>query len=282
MEDSSAISSAIAEILNSSPSHQLVGARLQLELTQRFPKFRASNYECRNLLDFVRRHSTRVSVIGRSGGDVIYGLKDSVAQSSPSSTFAATPSHFKLERAPSTRTWRTFVSPNANHRIYANAETGEVKNLLLSAPGLEQPWIQIPSATPETHLRIAKEFLNQLENADHREQLAKTLEQPMWWQKFSGLARDFGVDAEWRSYRHSRLWIEFEKALESTGVSPAVVKAFCPTESPHPSKGVFPRNPASEELIRRIATFAIQNANISDLRKIWLPLGAVIDALENE
>ena len=165
MEDCSAISSAITEILESSPSNQLVGARLQFELTKRFPDFKASRYGYRNLLDFIRRNSARVSIVGRSGGDVIYGFNDRSAQAdAPAATPAVLP-EFKAERAPSSPTWRTFVSPNATCRIFANTETGEMKNLPLNIPGLGSPWVQIPSAAPETHLEIAREFLEHIDDA---------------------------------------------------------------------------------------------------------------------
>jgi hypothetical protein len=246
------------------------------------PDFSPLAFGCRNLLDFIYQHVPSVHAIGRSGADVIYACE----LEGPTGDAPRSPEHdpghgSRTERVQNYDAWRTFVSPSSFYRLFGNPQTGELKVFAArqSPPGA--PWKQVPPASVDSHREIARDFVATLLAFEPKEELTKILLEETWWGPFLQAARRNGIESEWRGFRHHRLWTEFEKTLKDAGISPELVQNFRKAPTIRHAPAIAQSGVSTDEELRRIAISAVKNASVDDLRRIWLPLGVVVDALEN-
>ena len=282
--DTTVIGADIARLIQNSPSRNLPGSALAVLLKQGYPDFRAESFGCRNLREFIRKYAKDVIEAGRNGADIRYGVspkpgageggiqrRDFAAES----TLASPVRKIPVETA----VWKTFVSPSAPYRIFANRETGAFQVLQFGEPAPDSPWVQIPSCPPETHVQIAKEFIDGIEEAAAKDQLTKILGLDSWWNHFYFSARNFGVERQWSAFRRRRLREELDQVLKRLEVSPSLThkpQAGSEVPAPHVStEGIGEQ----ESALRRVAMAVIRRLPDSDLREVWLPLGQVLDEI---
>lgn len=253
---------------------QLSGSRLSALLRSRFPEWRPVEYGARNLRDFIESHVAGVIVAGRSGMDVIYTL----------GTAEAAPAGIGIEMQ-SFDFWRLWVSPNSQHVLAVDAQTGEVRAMPLHGQPRqhEQPLFP-PDAS--AHRNIASAFLPTLPLGGNQN-LAQIVqsEDANWWQDWIREVRVVGQLAAWNAFRRDRLQKLLSDRLREANLSqPIADRAMqrvreshaAPTRTPSAAAPLTP-DMADGARLRRIALGAIERMSISELRDLRLPLGLVVD-----
>jgi hypothetical protein len=301
MEDLPVVAQTVSSIIHSSPSTGVLGSDLTILLRQKHPQFRPAFYGCRNLRDFVKRFVPLVFESGRRGLDVIYSPVSSAPSAVPSVPVVPEARPEAVEPSPTATqqgltepapsgfrdlevdpvVWKTYVSPNSPFRLYVNPRTCLARVVDGSDAELSEPWLFVPPCSAPKHLEIARQFVTELENADARRRLEGALQNDVWWLPFFSLARALDLGKEWASFRSRKLTSELRKALESLGVRlpprarlrlEGTVGAAAPSGAPQ----------RSVSLLRRLAQKAVAEMSESELRKLRLPLGYIVDQLDNE
>jgi hypothetical protein len=291
MEAISEISLTIASLVESAPAKTLPGSVLAVLVKQAYPRFQPCEYGCIKLRDFIKRHVPRVIETGRSGADIVYGMRVQTSDSGPgpdAEQSRSPASHEGIgENLPTLETsiWKTFTSPSGIFRLFGNTQTGELAvvgpNTL--APGA--PWVQVPSCSSVALLQMAKDFIDTVTDDLQKQVLSRVLNSPAWWRAFLPAAIQLGLGRAWSSFRRRRILSEFSSILTRLGVPYKLA-------SQRPSAAVLPKtrftpsfaspsNPSSEALIRRLALGAVQKMSVVELRALNLPLGYVLDQLVN-
>jgi hypothetical protein len=285
MVDPIAIGADISRLVKSSPDGKILGSALAVLLKRGYPDFRPEAFGCRNLRDFIRKYAKEVFETTRRGTDVVYSaavmpaMSLEAARSQEFRTISSAPNPTRRLSIP-TSVWKTFTSPNAFYRIFANRETGDFRVLRNFEQAPLAPWVQVQSCSAAVHLQIAREFTDDLPDDATKAELGKILALESWWTYFFVATRQFKVESLWSSYRRRRLHTEFEQQLKSLGVPlPLLAPAV-----PRPSLAVSTER--SEEMkpegtddsaLRRVAISVIRRLPASELREVWLPLGYVLD-----
>lgn len=269
------IASEIIRILEASPSRQLVGSKLSAALKALFPGFNPTSFGATNLRDFIAQHVTSVFQVGTSGLDPIYGLEPPpAAQLYQSSSKQALSPQRSLELS----AWKTFVTPRGGYRLFANPQTRQLRVIDFRSAPPDDPWQQIPAASPQKHREIGREFVESLQDGDEKRELAKYLDSEFWWVPFFELTRRYGLEKRWREFRHQRLRVEYENALQAAGWGKVGPEVSSGSTSQSLSSEKVPHE--EDDFVRKIAMLAVQRASLSDLREMRLPLGLVLDALK--
>jgi len=284
MLDATVIGTDISRLVQNSPNQKLPGSALAVLLKRGYPDFRPEDFGCRNLREFIGKYAKEVFEDGRNGGDIRYSaaLLPAIGEvPSRQQEFRAISSVPTVSRRLSVETavWKTFVSPTAPYRIYANRESGEFRVMHAQEPAPIGAWIQVPSCPPETHVQIAKEFVDGLADESAKNQLTKILGLDSWWSHFFFSARNFGVERQWSAFRRRRLHAELEQALKSLGVPLPFSHQATASAGSVAASTLLTTEPQTESKVRRIAAAVIRRLSDSELREVWLPLGHVLDEL---
>jgi hypothetical protein len=284
MSDATAVGADIARLVQTSPNRTVLGSLLAVLLQRVHPAFRPEDFGCRNLREFIRRHVKEVFETARRGTDVLYSASllptmGEVSNSQQELRNMSSPPTFQRRQFIPTAVWKTFVSPNAFYRIFANRGTGEFRVLQRHEQALDTPWLQVPSCSAEIHLKIAREFVQNLPDEVTKTELTKILGLDSWWYHFFFSARNFGVERQWSAFRRRQLHDEFDRQLKSLGVplpaspiTPAVASSVVEASD-------VPQRDEDNATLRRIASAVIRRLPTSELREVWLPLGYVLDEI---
>jgi hypothetical protein len=277
--DVTVVAADIARLVQNSPNQKLLGSSLAVLLKRGYPDFRPEDFGCRNLREFIRRYAKEIFEEGKKGTDVLYSaallpaIGDASNRQQEFTKIASVP-QFTRRQNIDTAVWKTFVSPGAPYRIYANSDTGELRVVPTHHTAPVGMWIIVPSCPPETHVEIAKEFVEGLADEAIKTQLTKILGLSTWWEHFFFSARNFGVERQWSAFRRRRLHSEFEKELKRLNIP---LSAPPPVPSAVADKTESAIASEDDSRIRTIATAIIRRLPVSDLREVWLPLGYVLD-----
>lgn len=279
--DASEIGTEISRLVQTSPNGQILGSALAVLVKRFHPDFRAEDFGCRNLRDFIRMYSKGVFEIAKRGTDVLYSASLLPAMSEGSTRaqefrdMHAVPAHPPRPILP-TQAWKTFTSPNEFYRLFANRASGEFRVLRRGDPPLSEPWVLVQSCLPSVHLQIARDFTENLSDEVAKIELAKVLGLESWWTHFFLAARRFGLEREWSAFRRRKLHAELDQQLKSLGVPLPV----SPRRANSPAKSFAVPPPVVDDMfLRRIASAVIGKLPSSDLREVWLPLGYVLDEI---
>jgi len=288
MVDPKAIGIDISRFVQSSPNGQILGSSLAVLVKRVYPDFRAETFGCKNLRDFIRRYARDVFETARRGTDVVYSaavlpaVSPEATRSQELRVISATPTR-SWQPAISTPVWKTFTSPNAFYRAFANRESGEFRVLRWNEEAPGEPWVQVQPCSATAHLQIAKDFVENLSDEAVKAELAKVLGLDSWWTHFFVATRRFGVEPLWSAFRRRRLHLEFLEQLKSLGVplplTSETTHARAVEAAPAKSTDAPPSDVADNPALRRIASAVIRRLPASELREVWLPLGYVLDEI---
>ena len=191
--------------------------------------------------------------------------------------------------------WTVFQNPTAIGELFLNTTTGELE----VRPGSDVPGeglAPIPKVTREEHRAIAQAFIEKIEESKRWEfQQALALEH--YWPHWSKLVNKLPYKSEWNTFRFGRLCELFRVRLLGHGLSETLVSAglghllrekkdsserLIGGGSPHaPSSNLrHPEDSASSNSLRVVIHAAIDSMGDNELRRVWLPLGDVLDALK--
>lgn len=279
------VSELLLKLISDAPRQRILGAQLGGLLKTACPSFSPSEFQSRNLRQFIRAHIPAIEEKGRSGPDYIYGLASTDEARAPGGVSALSRPQF----VPSLRTsfdWKAFSNPSYPFVLAANRDTGEFQSLRPNTT-LPDPWVILPKPTPTDHLEIAREFVQTLLEPT-RGVLAEALTDPIWYASFSGVAKNHGVGSEWAMFRTSHLRKAFDKSIAAAGIPAKKVglptaEAVSPAMTSRSTTGASHLEASSlsrEKALRRLVQLVIADLPIGDLRELALPIGRVFDHID--
>jgi hypothetical protein len=291
MDNIETVVSFLTQVIQNSPTKSMRASQLAVLMRGMHPDFVLFKHGFRSFADFVAKSAPELAVVQRSGGDLVYGIRSEwAARQSSANAAADSGPEPRVEQAPTfnVRVLRTFASPNAPYKIFGNTNSGFLLVRPTRAGPMPEPWVEVPVCTASDHVQIAKEFISNLPaDSVGASNLQSALGKPRWWDSFSWVARQAGVDKEWHEFRQRRLRVKLQDAL---------IRVHIPIAGPPPENSTadqiaLPRTEnrprgalisvPSNTLLRRLAIAAIQKMTTEELRSLRLPLGYLVDELES-
>jgi hypothetical protein len=302
----------IVETIKNSPA-PLLGAQLGWKLKTRFPGINFREHgnlksfiqqRCGNEVVFLRKHGMD-DVWGRGNGEQLSQFIPPVSRLSDERSTKVTPTSSSqglsglgtsLNRSLSA--WKAFTHPTAPGKLAVNVWDADVK-VVACDESVTPPFAQIPRVTKDENRQIAKEFLDFFEYAD-RPGFEAISSLPEFWETWFREIRDFKhgrYSGQWAKFRFNKLCNLFADRLQGLGASSECIAACVEklkglkSESQGFKRSTFssdgvkttpdieqpPR--ASGTVTREVVIEVIDRMAEEDLKRLWLPFGAVIDAL---
>jgi hypothetical protein len=293
MVTSEEVASNISSLIESSRNQKITGVELSVLVRHKFPDFLPDRHGCRNLRGFIQRFAPAITEVGRSGADVVYGVrrstdtpKSSYTEVSDTTPPVATPAAIgaRPDAYISSTVWKTFVTPVSPFKLYANTETGAFEVIPPGGESLQSPWVQIPSCSAEVLRQIARDFIASLSDEPSQKALESTLTQSgLWWNNYYSVSQQLGLEWRWKQYRRRRIVHELESSLKQHCVPLAGMLAASSnrrsTQQPLPARPTTAAGLSEDSRLRSLAIEVVRKMQISELRELKVPLGYVIDAL---
>jgi len=194
MHSPETIASRISEYIQARPAKNVSGTELAQFLKFSFPGFSPFDFGVPRLRVFVERYVPEIAPIGRSGGDLLYGVRpprgpeqqtETNVVNAPAASPGPSPHSEMSMSTMNHQLWKSFSSPNSLWHIYANTETGDIQVIAPGGPGLPAPWVVIPPLPADVHLQIAKSFIATLSDEKQRDALQALLVQSRWWDRIT-------------------------------------------------------------------------------------------------
>ena len=286
------IASYISDTVKSSRGETISGAELATLVRFRFRDFSPPLYGCTNVREFIRKFVTGVVEVGLAGADIVYGLPQPTESQPQTPGLPVAPAHVPPLAAvarghqldPSI--WKTFTSPSGPFKLYANPQTGEVHVVPPGEARPGPPWIHIPPCSAEFLLQIAKDFIEAHTDAAQKVELARTLNEPSWWNAYYALLQQYGVMTRWNQFRRDRILGEFNASLERLGISSSgfASRAAALAVTPRRQTPVRTWEPSQsptrqDSSLRSLAVEVVRTMPTAELRALKISLGTIADAL---
>jgi len=255
------------------------------------------------LTDFIKLHcANSVIIVDQNHLDYIWALKPNDDQLAVPST-AFTPNVQTKENSYTTgyvpeslSAWKVFTRYDKPGKLAVNPALAQIKVLALSDVATP-PFVEVRSVSQTEYKNIAFEYISQIDEPD-RQHFKSIIESESfnaeWYEKIT--TWKMGCYAkEWGKFRFERLCSIFIDRLAEIGVigeeakrclnSLKSMKAKVLKDTPAPSivtRNTRPSSEVSKLSIQDILANAIKNLNEDDLRRIWLPVGVVLDAIRRK
>jgi len=294
MESIEAVASQVVSCLTKTPARKMRGSQLAGLLKYHFPDFTPAAHGCRNFREFIKKYVPGAFELERSGMDFVYGVSSPpLTDDAPKEAITAVKSsgspHVRGSAATSPRidyeAFRVFKSPNCPLSLLADTRTGALRVQASNLP-FENPWVRVPPCSPESHKKIALDFVTQLIDEGQRSELAQLIARSpqSWWFSFWRRIGELGLVNQWSTFRKSRLMAEMEASLVQLGLpvkgGQAAPSGLQRTPRSVPA-GLQPTdNVQDEAFIRSLVARVINTISLAELRSLRLPLGDIVDALK--
>lgn len=183
--------------------------------------------------------------------------------------------------------WSAFASSDSLGTLRLHRETGQMEVVSTSAEPAAVPWIEIPKVTTDEYRQVASAFLSQIGDTD-RSHFAALLDLPEFWDRWFAETRAFAGGKylrAWLSFRFHKLCEIFVTRLKEANIGTDLALNYLERlKQSKKSKKDARRDQATEphhqeSNLRRVAAAAVAAMTDEDLRRVWLPLGVVSDAL---
>lgn len=263
----------------------VLGSHLGAEVLRLFPELRG-NPDYPGLKRFIQTNCAgRVVRVADHGGDDIYQY---MGEGEATRTAAGPP---KVPTA-----WEVFQRPGAEGRLAVNPATGELR-VVLDDPAPLGDFAVIPGITPEEHRAIAQEFAGKVGDPNRLE-FQQALAKEDYWPHWARLVNQSGLHKQdWIAFRFARLCDLFRERLRARGMTNALIGTSVEhllqgkREREKPRKEIAATaasvraplretKPPSPPDIRATVHAVVDSMSENDLRRLWLPLGDVLDALQ--
>lgn len=298
------ISSLIVEVVKQSES--ISGVELGKAVHRGIPNVNLSPYG--GLNKFIRAFCSQDIAFNRVGEDYIYTLKSE----------GGDVYHADASSEPQLSAWLAFSNPKNTSPLLVNNLTGEIL-IGAAGDASAEGYTQLLPMTSEDYRIIARDFLPLVTDETLRDELQQDLLAEDFWSSYSSrLRRHDEAFAAWGAWRIQKVQELFRTMLGEAGLSDetielamehleqsAVKKPKPPTHQTSrapllkihptsrtarrgtnntPSDRNYSRQPTAggEDTTSALHTViheAIDTLSEGDLRRIWLPIGAVLDAL---
>ena len=261
----------------------ILGSHLGAEVTKAFPELRENpDY---GLKRFIQTHCVgRIVRVGERGGDVVYQYVAEGDATAP----AAPPSE-------TLSVWEVFQRPGAKGQLAVDPTTCDLRVAHGDQTSIGD-LVPISSVTPDEHKGIAQGFLEKVDEASRLE-LEQALAQENYWPHWSRLVNQKGqYKQEWVAFRFAKLCDLLRARLRAHGMTDSLIETSMAhllqekRERDKPLKesaAVAPsarapldgRQQRTSVDIRAVLHAVVDSLSDSDMRRLWLPLGEVLDAL---
>ena len=227
---------------------------------------------------FVREHLAGSIDIHEEGLLVTYRLKSGVAR--PETPVEAAP-----PPAPAVQDlFRIWKSPSAHLRLVVRRERGDVRGVARDAEIADGEAV-LAAPSPERHARLAEEFVAGAVPPELQETFRAKVDarDPLWWRAWDELFQLHDLASlrvAWLKQRRERLTELLRDALAGLGLADeARTRAFEQiTASGRVARSGAPAAD-SHDALRAALVAVIEGLPPEDLRQVWVPAGALFDAL---
>lgn len=244
--------------------------------------FRAKEHGYRGLRDFAERHIPELRVVGHRGVDVVYGRKE-WSDIVPVPRDGASPDW-----------WRLWVSPGAKHAMLIDPTDLSLR--ASDGSSVTPPdGILIRPASTSIHRDTGRQFLQTDLPATVRAELEQILADPnpLWWRAWNEALRTSSLELfeKWMAYRQESLEVALDASLKQNGLSSEqagvvldavrrsrpgpLMRVRKPAPRPSARSSVRPFNSDLGAIVGEV----VGRMHDSELRRLELPLGLVLDAL---
>jgi hypothetical protein len=296
MDSPETIASRISEYIQTLPSKKISGTELAQFLKFAFPGFSPLAFGVPRLRVFLERYVPGIALVGRSGGDLLYGVKppqepeqqtETNVVNAPAAASGPSPHSAMSTSNLNHQLWKSFSSPNSLWHIYANTETGDIQVIAPGGLRLAAPWVTIPPCPPEVHLQVAKGFIATLSDEKQRDTLQGLIVQPRWWDRIYSVALQLGLLRNWQFYRRREILKAFSEALKSASIPIKQNPSIHSTPLQPISEQILPReteqaNPLIYYPLRIAVISPMQRMSICELRTLSRLVGYLADELRRD
>jgi hypothetical protein len=273
----------------------VLGTELGNAIRVRFPDLNLK-LQFGGLRKFIQEYCAgQVVYVRAQGGDGVYAHSsraDSGVRPEPRPPAAST-------------AWAALVDPNVHTQLAVDPASGAL-HVYADGEALPKDLIHVDKISLEEHRAMAKGFLPQTPAASRSSFEGALSEDAFWWKwmtAFRTLA-DREIFENWMKWRYARIIALFDERLRSAGLSDDVVAvAIGELRKSKQVKSVSTKGTASiainrprgvagdlpntrlgvpDNRLRELAHSAIDLMSDGEIRRIWLPIGALADALRRK
>jgi hypothetical protein len=264
----------IADILTAraARSEQVLGSQLGDAVRDHLPGTSLKSFG--GLRRFVATYCPELKWFGGHGGDDIYSLaKGGDPPSSSEQLFSRTP-------------WAAFATPTIPD-VVAVSKNGELR-VVPAASEIPSGFSEVSKVSVEEHRALAEEFLNSVDDLDHVASLKKALERGNdYWPEWQKAVGNSGLLSEWLAHRGERIEGMFVSRLNGAHLDldedakRQALHVFLSVKLASSRVGnvmrPFRQPTGGNAALRPLAHRVIDQLSDEELRRIWLPLGLILD-----
>lgn len=245
------------------------------------PDFQPHSVGAKNFKEFVSKHIPELVEVGRAGMDVLYGCHPRVV------TGVASPTSDVGQ--PRQDPWRLWSNPNSQLALRATAD-GALEAISLDNVSGDR---DLSPTTSTQHREIGRQFLEKagVNIADEQLRLlreALKADEKIWFWRWMNAARMVPiVNRQWMVFRGEQLASLLNDVVSKLSISDVAKQRVAATMLQHRMRkggksAAARRRPEGtlrSSKLRRIVEDAVAQMSDEDLRRVWLPVGALVDAL---
>ena len=281
MDQQDLVAQLVEAVRAEGPNRGMLSSKIGSAIRDLDPNFSPRKFGVNNLREFIDQHVPQLRVIGSYPNNIVYGL-------------ANWPD---LPEAPPEDLWRTWVSPNARKELAINTESGAVRSVWIGKASSDE--VVVPPVNRELLRKLSEDFVH-LVPEDQRDSFLEALEvEGEWWPAWLRALRSQPpqLQREYREHRekvleeelHARLHdaealsdaaeeVALEAILKSRGAS----RRTAPRESKDGRRAHVPVSHPADSSVRKVVHRVVDLLSDRELREIWLPVGATLDAVRGE
>lgn len=188
--------------------------------------------------------------------------------------------------------WRVFSNPNLTLEVLVNSKTGH-PTISSDGESIPESFIKIDKISREEYRDMAWRFLPVV-NESRQAELREALDLEDFWPRWANLVnknRADGTFERWREWRKEHIIQLFENRLKSANLPEQIIEkastAFKESQERAPrtkqlkptGRGEVTKHNTSVYSLRDIIHSAIDRMSEDELRRIWLPVGIVVDII---
>jgi len=268
-------------------SSQITGSVIGLKIRREFPELDMKR-TYGGLRKFIEEYcANEVSWVRKNGGDDIY---KHISRLSEATNIEPTSNSSTTEQSNPPDYWKAFSNPNTKEVVVLDINGGQL-SLGTADSTLREFQISINKISRDEYKEMAWRFLPQVAEP-LKNDFRQVLSLDDFWPHWSALMWKYkhqGIFDEWVKWRNREILSIFETRLRLAEISSDIVaKAIAHLRQR--SKKVSPLTstrttsatrhlPVSQ--LRKLIHEAVEKMGDEELRRIWLPLGTLADALKN-
>jgi len=280
---SSAVIERVVDWIRQAPAKELSGSLIGTGIKLLFPRFSFADLGYESLGAFLLKEGQGRLVTKQplAGGDPLF-VEYSADPVGPNidamNDVPKSPSHGAT--LPNWRqALRAYASPRGQFRLFA--KTGEDFWIGPANADVPTDFVEIRPMTVDEHREIAVDFANAIPIEDKRTALLETANsgEERWHLRYWELTKKLGCELDWKAFRFSRIESSLKNSLASMNVQPTLAPTINPRDQRRRLNEAASRGSSPQVSTRSILGRTVELLSEEDSRRVWLPLGSVLDAL---